>query len=136
MTLSWSFRRKLVYSGVTFVVALGIAAYVWIAFFNAAPTCFDTKQDGNETGVDCGGSCSLICANVATPPIVEWARVFQSGSGNVYTAAAYVQNNNGNAAARGAHYVFQFYDADNKLITEQDGVIDIPPVSTVPIVVP
>ena len=134
MQLSWSFRRKLVYSGVTLVIALALTTYVWLTFFHAAPTCFDNKQNGNETGVDCGGSCALVCQNASRPPIVEWARVFPNGGGSMYTAAAYVQNTNGNEAAHSARYVFQFYDANNHLITEKDGVADLPPVEVVPIV--
>lgn len=135
MTLSWSLRRKLVYSGVTLFVALVVVVYVWVRFFTAAPTCFDGKQDGTETGVDCGGSCSLVCSDAAKAPVVLWARAF-SNSDHTYAAAAYVQNNNGNAAARGVHYAFQFYDASNKLIIERDGTFDIPPVETMPVVEP
>lgn len=136
MKLSWSFRRKLVYSGTTFVLAVALTTFVWLEFFHAAPTCFDNKQNGSETGVDCGGSCALVCKGVAQPPSVQWARVFQDGSSGTYTAVAYVQNNNPGGSAHAVHYYFQFYDANNKLINEQDGVADIPPVKVVPIVVP
>jgi hypothetical protein len=34
------------------------------------PTCLDGRQDGNETGIDCGGSCVAACRNgrAATGP--------------------------------------------------------------------
>eukprot|EP01051_Picozoa_sp_SAG22_P006521 SAG22_NODE_430_length_10586_cov_6.817202_4_plen_1059_part_00 len=38
----------------------------------ACPTCNDRMQNGDETGVDCGGSCALICdPNVACEPFAQ-----------------------------------------------------------------
>jgi len=131
MVLSWSFRRKLLYTGVTLLLAFGVSAYVWSAFFSGAPTCFDGRKNGQEVGVDCGGACARICS--PKPLRVLWARAFPTTSSS-YTAAAYVQNSNPGAAARRVHYVFQMYDDKNILVAQRDGVIDIPPVQTVPVV--
>ena len=30
---------------------------------STAPTCFDKLQNGQETGIDCGGTCQLKCNN-------------------------------------------------------------------------
>ncbi|HEV8666356.1 MAG TPA: hypothetical protein VN665_00715, partial [Candidatus Paceibacterota bacterium] len=99
MALSWSGRRQLMYYGVGLVILAVLFYVVWASFFNAAPTCFDNKQDGTELGVDCGGSCSLLCQDTARQPTVQWARPFQTGAG-IYTAAAYIQNNNVGAGAK------------------------------------
>lgn len=136
MALTWSGRRKAIYFGAFCFVALAAGVYAWTKYFDVPPTCFDGRQDGTETGVDCGGTCSLLCANAAQPLRVDWARAFQNGPSNIYTAAALVENENGNAAARAVHYIFQLYDANNLLVTEKEGVIDIPPVEAVPIVEP
>ena len=135
MILSWSFRRKVLYAGVSIFILLVIVFILWIKFFTAAPTCFDGKQNGDEHGVDCGGSCSLVCASEAHAPVVLWSRAFQSGQGS-YTAAAYIQNNNIGKIARAVGYTFQLYDANNMLVTEKDGVVDLPPMQTIPIVEP
>lgn len=135
MALSWSGRRQILYTSVGAVIVLILLIVVYETFFTAAPTCFDGKQDGTETGVDCGGSCSLLCSDTAHEPVVLWARAFPTG-GNYYTAAAYVQNNNLGAAARQVKYSFQLFDADNSLVVERDGVADLPPVETVPIIEP
>ncbi len=102
-------------------------------FFTATPTCFDNTQNQNEDGVDCGGVCALLCASTARAPVVLWSRAFETAPG-VYTAAAYVQNQNGSAVARGVHYSFQLFDAQNSLVVERDGLLDIPPVQTIPII--
>ena len=135
--MSWGLRRKLLYSGVGGGVVLLLAAWVWLQFFTQPPTCFDGVQNGTETGVDCGGSCALLCPSVAQKPIIMWARAFQTSS-NTVTAAAYIQNTNAGAraAAYGVRYAFRLYDADNILIVERDGVTDIPPQNTVPVIEP
>jgi hypothetical protein len=133
MALSWSGRRQLMYYGVAAVVALIFVWGVWNAFFNAPPTCFDGKQNGDETGVDCGGSCALVCPAQAHAPSVLWSRAFRTGPTS-YTAAAYIENNNPGAGARAVSYSFQLFDANNQLIIERDGVADLPPVVDIPII--
>lgn len=133
MALSWSDRRKVMYSAVAAVVALLVLIAVYETFFTITPTCFDGVQNGNEHGVDCGGSCALVCRNEARAPIVLWSRLFQTGA-STYTAAAYVQNDNPNAGSKNVEYSFQVFDADNQLIIERDGVTDLPPVQTIPII--
>jgi hypothetical protein len=123
------------YYGVGIVILVVLAYVVWASFFNDAPTCFDNKQDGTELGVDCGGSCSLLCADTAKDPTVSWARPFQTGV-TTYTAAAYVENNNVGAGAKAVPYSFQLFDASNNLVKEVDGVVDLPPVQVVPVIVP
>lgn len=135
MALSWSGRRQILYTSVGAVIVFILLVVLYEAFFTEAPSCFDGKQDGTETGVDCGGSCSLMCQTTVKEPIVLWARAFPTG-GNYYTAAAYLQNNNSGAGAKQIKYSFQLFDAQNDLIVERDGVVDIPPVQTVPIVEP
>src|SRR5262249_30878346 len=35
--------------------------YVWLARGASGPSCSDMVQNGNETGIDCGGSCGVAC---------------------------------------------------------------------------
>jgi hypothetical protein len=135
MALSWSIRRQLLYYGMAALVLVALSFGGWKVFLTNAPTCFDAKQNGAETGVDCGGTCALICANSIHAPVKLWARSFQTST-NTYTTAAYVQNSNVGAGARGVHYVFQLFDDKNSLVKVYEGYADIPPVQIVPIVVP
>ena len=134
MAISWSLRRKMLYSGATMLVALLIVGFIWLRYFNAPPTCFDQKQNGSELGVDCGGVCALLCSQQVHDPIVLWARAFPNGT-QAYTAAAYIENNN-SAGAHAVHYAFQFFDDKNNLVLERDGVTDLPPVHIVPVIEP
>ncbi len=143
MALSWGERRKFTYTAVVVVIILIVLWFAYTTFFSAPATCFDNKQNGGESGVDCGGTCALICTNQAGQPSVSWARSFltspastSSGQASTYTAAAYIQNPNTGAGAHSAAYSFQLFDADNHLIIERDGVMDLPPLQTIAIVEP
>ncbi len=125
----------MLYMGVAGALALVALIFIWEYFFTAPPTCFDGKKDGNELGVDCGGSCALLCPSQTRDPLVLWARAFPNGPSTA-AAAAYIENDNVNAAAKQVPYSFRFYDADNNLIIEHDGVADLPPLQTIPIVEP
>jgi hypothetical protein len=135
MAMGWGARRRSLYITVFCVFAAMGAVAIYLVYFTAPPMCMDGIQNGSETGVDCGGTCSLICANTAHAPVVMWARSFEVAPGN-YTAAAYIQNTNAGAGSKQVAYTFQLFDASNALITERDGVADLPPVQTIPIVEP
>lgn len=135
MALTWSARRKLLYTSVAGVLMLVVFFLTYQAAFNQAPTCFDGAQNGDEKGTDCGGSCTLLCTNESRAPVVLWARVFKAGP-QIYTAAAYVQNPNIGAGAHKVGYTFQLFDAKNILLIERQGTLDIPPVQTVPFIDP
>lgn len=133
MALGWSARRQLLYYAVGAIIFGVLGVVVWYTFFTETPICFDGQQNADERGVDCGGSCTLICAADAKAPTLLWSRSFNT-AGNLYTAAAYVQNNNTGAGAKKVSYSFQLYDANNLLVVERKGVADLPPIPTVPLI--
>lgn len=135
MALSWSFRRQALYYGVALIVAVIVLLAGWKVFFTHVPTCSDGVKNGTELGVDCGGVCAPLCKDTARAPSVLWARSFQSAP-STYTAAAYLRNNNPGAGARSVRYSFRLLDSDNLLIVEREGVIDLPPITIIPIVEP
>ncbi len=122
---SWSAKRRFYYGGV-FILLVGIVAssIFWKVFYKA-PTCFDGYKNGDEKGVDCGGSCTNICTSEALNPVVLWSKVFNV-SGDVYTAVAYVENPNLTTKNLGAKYKFSIYDQNNQLITTKEGETTIP----------
>lgn len=134
MALSWSNRRKTLYSGVIGAIVFLVLIFLYQTFLTTPATCFDLKQNGDEHGVDCGGSkCSLMCASESRAPVVQWARAFKT-SPNTYTAAAYIQNSNAGGGAKNVRYSFQLFDDKNQLVIERDGTVNLPPVQTIPIV--
>jgi hypothetical protein len=133
MAFSWSTRRQFLYYAVVLVLAAIFVFVVWQTFFTNPATCSDGLRNSKETGVDCGGSCALVCQDEARAPTVLWARAFETGP-TTYTAAAYVENQNRGAGAKRVAYTFQIFDDKNLLVVEREGVIDLPPIQTVPIV--
>ena len=122
---SWSARRQLLYLLIPLVLAVGVFAFIYSRYVYTAPTCSDGVQNQGETGVDCGGPCSLVCQGQALEPIVLWAKSFQV-TGNVWNAVAYVQNPNVNSSAKHQTYEFDLYDQSNGKIASRTGSIDIP----------
>ncbi len=123
---SWSQRRKLLYGGITVVVlaaAVFLPAFFW---FYKAPTCFDGLKNGDETGVDCGGSCQRLCSNSFLAPSVAWTRLEQVAPG-LYNVAVYIINPNASVGASAVPYHVILYDNQGVEITEYDGTITIPP---------
>lgn len=124
--MSWASKRQFKYfSGFVLVVALIIFAIIFPLIFTK-PTCTDNKQNGDETGIDCGGSCSLMCKGDVSDPSVLWSRAFPV-TGNYYNLVAFVENRNKSAGVVSASYEFRIYDTNNKLLGRRDGSTFIPP---------
>ncbi len=124
--MSWAMRRQFTYLSIILGVLLLILFWIFYPMIFKKPTCFDNKQNGTETGIDCGGSCSLICSVDTTNPVVVWSRAFPV-TANIYNLASYVENRNQSAAVEKADYEFLIYDTNNKLIGRRTGSTFIPP---------
>ncbi len=129
---SWSSQRKFLYGALVIVVVL-VPLGLFI-FFNTyeAPTCFDGRKNQDEAGVDCGGSCVILCDSQAIEPIVLWQRYFEIVPGT-YSVVAYVENPNPSVWARDVEYIFKIYDLDGVLVYEGPGKSDLPPRQSSPI---
>ncbi len=121
----WSTKRRLAYGGIFAFILLLLASWVFFGLFYKNPTCTDRVMNGDEKGVDCGGSCRSLCTSDALSPAVIWSEIFHI-SGDVYNAVAYIENPNLNSKNSKATYQFRLFDAENKLITVQEGEVSIP----------
>lgn len=115
---SWSAKRRLIYVAIALVL---IASVVLVALIilKPAPSCTDGKKNGDELGVDCGGSCPKVCAAEIIPLKVLWYRLFDLGPGK-YDVAALVKNPNLKHGAR-VSYIFRIWDKDSVLINTKRG---------------
>jgi Mg-chelatase subunit ChlD len=130
-TRMWAFWRRVQYGTgyLTFLSMISLGVYFF--YFYTPATCFDLDKNGEETGVDCGGACTRICAFTVTPPKVIWAKSFKIQPGQ-YNAVAYIENNNVVAGTPSLEYVFRLYD-EAGLITQRSGKTVLPPNSTYPV---
>ncbi|MBU6427043.1 FxLYD domain-containing protein [Patescibacteria group bacterium] len=124
--VSWAKQRKLLYGGgVIIILLVAIAVPAWKVFYKA-PSCFDGIKDGNETGVDCGGSCVKLCPSAFLTPVTDWTR-FEEVAPGLYNIATYIENPNIDGEAFGVPYHVQLYDNRGVLIVEYDGTVTLPP---------
>jgi hypothetical protein len=133
--MSWAAGRRAVILAILGAVLLAAASVVLIAVFYQAPTCADTKQDGDETGVDCGGSCALLCSAQQMPVDVLFVRALAVAPGRT-DVIAYVENPNPSSGVAAAPFTINLYGPDGVLVATKDGEADLPPATVVPVFVP
>lgn len=117
--LNWRIRRQLVFTGFFAVLILLIGGY---AAYRITPeaTCTDKRQNQDETGVDCGGSCEPCLTEQAKDLVVVWTRFFEVRPG-VYDMAALLENVNVSIGAPSIMYEFRLYGDDNAFLVSRKG---------------
>ncbi len=114
----WSEKRKKKIVIIIGVVLLFIFTLVLVGLKKTKkPSCFDGVQNGQETGVDCGGECVKVCRDEVRNIVVWWERPFRVAPG-VYNAVAYFENQNLDSALKKINYEFRLYDKNNILVSE------------------
>lgn len=127
--MEWSQKRKILYALLFVMAIILLAAYPVYRKVNPTPSCFDQRQNGDELGVDCGGSCAIYCASQVKDIRVVWAKAFQVVPGR-YDLGAYVENPNPNAGIKNARYTMRMFDDAGVMLAEGEGSVEIAPVST------
>lgn len=124
--MTWALKRQLIYISILTVVFGLLGFWIGYPYFNKPPTCFDRKQNGDERGVDCGGSCALVCNFEVDQLSVLWTRSFEVVPGR-YNAVAYLENKNENTIIQKIRYRFRFADGNNVYLGKREGEAYIPP---------
>ena len=124
--MTWAFKRQVFYIVVLILFFSGVGFLIAYPVVNKAPSCFDNKQNGTETGIDCGGSCAIACLAQTDPVSILWARSFRVVPGR-YNAVAYLENHNKNTAINKINYRFRFADENNIYIGQKEGSTYVPP---------
>jgi hypothetical protein len=125
--MGWAGRRR---AGIAGGIALFFAALTllsWYLFFYAPPTCFDGIQNQDEQGIDCDGSCALMC--IAPRVDADWTRSVRTAPG-VYHGVSLIKNPLTNVRGTGLKYTMSLYDAGNILVAERRGAFDLDPGAT------
>lgn len=103
-------RKRLILSIILFVVIVLLGVPIFFLFLRS-PSCTDGKRNGDETGVDCGGSCQRLCVPESLPLILKGDPRVLSIATSTYEVIALLENPNVDAELRRAHYIFKFFDA-------------------------
>ena len=107
---SWSRRRKRIILAIVFFVLIVLVGVPVFFLFYRAPTCFDGRQNGDEAGVDCGGSCQLLCRAESLPLVIKGDPQILTLATSTYQIVALVENANNSAEIYRAGYVLKIYD--------------------------
>ncbi len=120
VTSKWAKKRKFFYIFIFVGILLIFSVFPLFKLFYTPPSCFDNKQNQEEVGVDCGGSCQGLCKTQVTDIVVKWADVFKVNE-DVYSVAANIENPNRTAGVDNMFYKFEIYDNNGLVIGERSG---------------
>lgn len=123
-------RRTMIIFSFIVLIALGVFAFYTLVFYEPA-SCFDGELNGIEEGIDCGGSCTLVCPFQAAEPLVLWARSFEVSDG-VYNLTGIIENPNFDVKVD-TQYKFEAYNTQNALIEDIFGDITLYPTEKKPV---
>lgn len=117
--MEWRVKRK-----ITILVILGLALsfipYSLYKKIHVEPTCFDTKRNQGEEGVDCGGPC-IPCRFLTVNTIeVVWSKFLLVREGS-YDGIAFIKNPNPYYGSLFVEYSFELLDDKNALIATREG---------------
>ncbi len=123
----WSKRRKrIILFLILFILVFLIGVPIFFLFYKT-PTCLDGRQNGDEIGVDCGGSCQLLCTAESLPLIIKGDPRVLKVATSTFEIVVLVNNPNNNNEIYRAGYTFKLYDTTNIIpIKTIDGETFIP----------
>ena len=135
MALTWGDKRRITIIASFAALGVILLSGILVAVLYDAPSCTDGRQNQDETGVDCGGSCAYLCRHEVQEPRLSFARAVTNGSGRT-DVIAYIENRNQNAEAKDAQYTVEVFDESGALLGKRAGMIDLPARATVALYVP
>lgn len=124
---SWSRRRKRIILAILFFILIVLVGVPIFLLLYRAPTCFDGRQNGDESGIDCGGSCQLLCRAESLPLIIKGdARVLTLAT-STYQVVALIENANHDAEIYRAEYILKVYDSSSAVpVKTLNGFVYVP----------
>jgi hypothetical protein len=132
--MEWGTKRKLLYALAVTIVLAASTVFLLRGTLFPAPTCIDGKQNGYESGIDCGGTCALLCRADVYPLTVMWAKAVRSEKG-VYDLVAMINNPNIDNAAAEVGFSFDVYDQNGKVMVTLAGSTTVPIGGKFPVII-
>lgn len=118
-TLYWNVMsrglKQFIYGAGFLLFFSAIIFGVYALVLRPAPTCFDAKQNGAETGVDCGGGCAPCGQKYARDIEVDSTITFSSGDART-VVVAYLKNPNDDFGFRDVIYTITAKDGNGETL--------------------
>jgi len=116
----WAAKQRLkIHLLVGGIVLVALVVYIYVNLRQPS-SCFDHKRNQDEIGIDCGGTCSLLCRSQTGELNTLWVQTFEVSQG-IWSALAYIENPNFNAYATDIPYRFTLYDRNGIAILKREG---------------
>lgn len=103
--------KQLLYGTFYVLILVAVGYGIYTVTLKPVSSCFDNRQNGNETGVDCGGDC-VSCEIKNLQPLFLSPAILFSADRN-FSAAAEIRNLNTSHGTK-FDYEVNFYDAAGK----------------------
>lgn len=134
--MSWAARRRFLILLILGAIIVAFTAIVSIATIYKAPSCTDGVENQGEAGIDCGGPCSYLCAELLQPPTVLFTKAFTDTTTGRTVVVASIENKNSGVAARDVPYRIIVYGVNQSLIQTVSGTFDLSPSATAIVFIP
>lgn len=131
--MDWATKRKIIYGVAAILIVISFALYQTRTILFPIPNCFDKTQNGYESGVDCGGICSLRCTSDISLVQVDWTRAIRV-SGNTYDFVGMLSNKNINSAPVSLTYTFIAFNKNGEIIKSVTGDTIVLVASSFPVI--
>lgn len=112
---SWSRTRKRIILAIVLAAVIVLIGVPFFFLFYEEPTCFDKKLNGDETGVDCGGSCQLLCSAESLPLIIKGDPRVLSIATSTFEVVALFENPNADAEIYRGEYLVKIFDSSSAI---------------------
>lgn len=109
--------KQFIYGSGYLAVLFIFLSVIYFIFIKSGATCFDGKQNGDETGVDCGGYCASCEIRTLLPIQVNNIKYFSAGNKSVIVSE--IANTNLNYGVSKFSYVFDIYDKNGERIKSE-----------------
>jgi len=114
--------KQTVIGGVYLILGVLFYTFFYFAFIKAPETCFDKKQNQNETGIDCGGVCAAMCKeNIVGEDLRFTEKAFVPAGNGKYDVIGKVYNPNDVEGASSFTYTVTLKDGDENVLTTRSG---------------
>ncbi len=110
-------QKKLIIGAVYSLILIVFLGALYFLFFYHAPVCTDGIQNGKETGVDCGGTCSNACQEIVTgqPFTIEEVAIMPGGRER-YDILGKIYNPNDTEGASNFRYTLELKNGSGEVI--------------------
>ena len=103
------------------IIAVLLGVLIYYAFIKAPETCSDSKQNQNETGIDCGGVCAACKENITGEALQFMEQAFVPAGNGKYDVLARVYNPNDVEGASSFTYTAVLKDSGGNVLAARSG---------------